>query len=218
MNVTLAGVRATGCEIRVPNVGRWVADVDLDTADPIPGGKVTLKVGDVSFVGTVDLAFSGQFGGRRRLRLVAGANGWQLPLLARAWHNDAGVTDKVVLQATAAECGETLSFDTTPTRAGADYIRVQGRGAQVLMRIGGRWWVDYLGVTHVGIRTPPPLGKFDVLDFDARQNIATIATLDASSVQPGHVITDRLDRALTVRDLTITVGEDGARIKAWGTT
>mgnify|MGYP001560412418 CR=1 FL=1 len=34
----------------------------------------------------------------------------------------------------------------------------------------------------------------------------------------GATLTERLDRPMVVRDITIKVGEDGARVFAWGTT
>lgn len=218
MNLTLAGVRATDVEIRVPQIGAWVADVSLDTATAIQAGRVTLAVGAANFVGTVDPKFSGSFGGRRMVRLVAGGNGWGQSIPARHFHNDAGVKDKTVIQAAADAVGETLAFDATPASVGPDYVRKRDVAAAVLRKLGVPWWVDYAGVTHVGTRTPAKLGKFDVLEFNARENVATLGTTDAQAVGIGATITANLDAPLVVRQLVIRVNAESARVLAWGTT
>lgn len=219
MNITIAGVRATSATIHVPQVGAWVADVDLDSAAALPSSKIALRVGAAEFTGTIDPRFSGTFAGRRRVRLVAGGNGWWRQISARHFHNDAGVRPKTVLQATAEECGEILTFSGANNPIGVDYVRQAGRGGAALLRLAGTgWYVDYAGVTQVGARVVKPTGKFEVLDFDARQNIATLGTNEAQAVGIGTVLTERLDTPLTVRDLRIVVGEDGARVYAWGTT
>lgn len=220
MIVTLASVRATGCELRIPQVGAWIADVDMDSADALPAGKLTLAIGATTFVGTVDARFSGTFAGRRRVRLVAGAGGWAKVLAAKFFHNDAGIADKKVIETTAAEAGETLSFVGTPTAAGrTSFARSRGPGRAVLDVLAtSGWYVDFTGVTQVGARAVTKLGEFQLLDFDSRQNIATIATNDAKAVGIGATLTDRLDAPLVVRDIRLTVSDDGARVFAWGTT
>lgn len=220
MIIDLAGVRATAAKLRIPQVGVWIADVDFDGAQPLPTGRLTLTIGAAAFVGTVDPKFSGTFAGRRRVRFVAGANGWGSVVGQRFFHNDAGVRDKTVIDATAAECGEVVSFNTTPTAAGrVAYTRQRGVASAVLTKLAtAGWYVDYAGVTQIGPRVVAKLGKFDLLAFDPGQNIATIATTDIQAVGIGATLTENLDRPLVVRDLTIDVSGDGARTFAWGTT
>ncbi len=204
-------------DLRVPQVGAWVADVALDNDDPIGGSRATITVGTATFKGTIDESLSGTFGTRRTVRVVAGAFGWQKTVTAQHWHNDAGVKDTLVLSSTAAAVGETLVGPATATRIGLDFVRAPGPARRVLERIAPAWHVDYAGMTQV-VRVAHTPGAFDLLTFDPANNMAELAVDEVTAVQVGDVLTTRLDKPLTVRQLQIKATAEGLRVLVWGTT
>jgi len=217
--LSVAGKRATDATIRVPQVGAWIADVPLD-GDDIVTGKVTLKVGAVAFVGTIDEKFSGAYdrpAKQRALRIV-GAAGWSKVIGAQHWHNDAGVKLSQVLTSSAAAAGETIDV-ATDTRLGADYVRRSGPASATLRDLAPAWYVRRDGTTSTGPRLAPTPGKFELLNFDPGQNVAEIGTLEVDAVDVGAVLRDsRFEKSLTVRQLEIRVHAGAIRLVVWGTT
>lgn len=218
--VTLGGERVACVRLHVPNVGPWFADCDFDDS-PTFVGRQTLKIGDRSFVGTLDPRFDGTFGGRRRCRLVAGANGWGNLLKSKDYHNDAGAKAKAIADDAAREVGETIgTFAPGSERVGADYSR-EARAASVALEdaAGGvPWWVDYAGVTQVRARPATALSSdaCQVLEFDARARVANLEIDDAGAVGIGSTLVDeRLGSPQVVRELEIRVDGDGMRAVAW---
>lgn len=214
--LSIAGKRATDAMVYVPQTGAWVADVRLDSDDAV-SGKVTLKIGVTSFVGTIDEAFSGAFNKRRALRVVGGA-GWSKVIPGQHFHNDAGVKASQVLAAAASAAGETIDGAPSST-LGVDWARQEGAASAVLRRIAPNWFVRYDGTTSAGPRPSAAPGKYDLLNFDPKQNVAELAAEDVSAVQVGMTLNDsRFEKPLTVRQLEIRVENAGARLIAWGTT
>lgn len=220
--ITLDGQRVSLVRLCVPNVGPWFADCDLEEA-PAVSGKVTLKIGEASFVGTVDPRSDGTYGLQRKTRIVGGGGGWWKAVKAKDYHNDANVKARTIADDLAREAGETIgTFIVGTERVGADYIRSAFGSAGMLLESvisGSPWWVDYAGVTHVGPRpsTTPDAGKYEVLGFDARANVLQLA-LDVEAVQDvgiGSVISERLDDPHTIRELEILVSADGIKVTAW---
>lgn len=216
---TIAGHPVVAARVHVPSSGPWFADVELE-GDPDVEGQVTLQLGELALVGTVDATRSGTFGLQRKLRLVAGAGSWGKLLGAKAYHNDAGVRALTVAEDAAREAGESLG-DATPasTTIGKDYVRPSGVAARALEDAlgGANWWVDYDGVTQAGTRIPVAAvaGTYEVLEHDPRARLVVIAVDDLEAVGIGSVLTDRLDAPQTVRELELEVTSASARIRAW---
>lgn len=217
---TVNGNRITSAKLIVANTGPWFAELDLET-DPALSGAVTITLGELVLKGTVIPQQDGTFGLQRKCRVVAGAGAWGRTVTAKAYHNDAGIKAQLVAADAAREVGETLgSYIPVTERVGADYVRGHGQlAASVLEQVSGRtaWWVDYAGVTHVGPRPATPLAAsaYEVLAFDPRSRIATLATDDPSSIKVGSVISERLDAPQTVRDLELTLSGGKFRVTAW---
>lgn len=214
---SINGHRVAKLVLSVPSRGPWFADVDLDELVPLTG-RVTIRVANVAFVGTVASASSGSFGVASRVRIVAGAGGWGNLLPRKAYHNDALVKALTVATDAAREAGEQLgSFAPPADRVGADYVRKAGAASLALEGVldGTPWWVDYAGATHAGARPATPAGTYELLDFDARSKLATLAVEDLTAVAIGSVLSTRLDAPETVRELEIHVAEGGFRLKAW---
>jgi hypothetical protein len=219
--LTIAGNPATSAVLHMPSVGPWFIDAELEQ-DPDLSGSVECLIGRVSFRGTVIDRYTGAFGLQTRTRIVGGANGWGRLLGARNYHNDAGVRARLVVEDLVREAGETLgSFAVTQERVGIDYVRQAGLASRSLEETIGTssWWVDERGETHVGTRATgqADASRYEILDYDPKQRLVTIATDDVSVVRIGSILpaSDRFAEPQTVRELEIIVKDEGLRVMAW---
>jgi len=219
---TAGGKPIERATIHIPQQGPWFADVSwLDAAPDVPDGKITLVIGSVSFVGTIDPNQSGVFGDKRSARIVAGANGWQRSITERGYANDAGVKASTVAGDAARACGETIgSFAGGQTTLGAHYDREKGSASRVIEDAarGAAWWVDYSGVTHVGTRPNVPApGSYTLLSYDPRSNVAVLSVdaVDAVTIGSALVDADRLQTPVTVRQMEIGVAPTSLRVRVW---
>lgn len=213
MTTFLNGLRATSIRLVTPWNGAWYADVEVDLGElpDLPTGPAVLSIGAASMVGTIDPVQSGRFGPRARARVVAGAGGWEKPVGAKHYHNDGGVLTTAVLATTAAEVLERV-VEASPGRFGIDFVRPAGPAAAVLA--GLDWHVDAAGMTIVGPRVPLPASPLlQILEWDARTRVATIATDDV--LVPGAILTDARFGTAKIRDIEQTWGDGGARARAW---
>lgn len=220
--VTVGGVTALALVLHVPLVGPWWAEAVLEDATAV-SGAVELSIGEtLTLSGTVAPRASGAFGEGRSVRIVAGAGGWASLLGAQGYHNDGGVSARLVASDAAAAAGETLGdFAPSATTLGADYVRSAGAASRALEEAAGTaaWWVGFDGRTNVGTRptSTPTAGSFEVLDFDPVGRVATLGMDDLASIAIGSVIPadTRIPEALTVRELRIEVTGDAATVLAW---
>ncbi len=206
--------------LHVPNVGPWWADVVFEGA-PEVSGAVVFALGDLQLHGTVDLSADGTFGEQRRSRIVAGGGGWATLVTAQHYHSEAGVRALGVAQDAARLAGETLgTFAPAVDSIGADYTREAGLASRVLEDVigGTPWHVDYSGQTIVGTRATAEADAADyqVLDFNPRENLVTLAIDDLETVGIGSILSEGLDNPLTVRELEVRVSVDASRTTAWG--
>lgn len=213
MTLFLNDLRASSVRLVTPWNGAWSADVDVDLGSrtELPTGPSVLTIGTSVLVGTVDPEQSGRFGQRARARLVAGGGAWEKTVGARHYHNDLGVLSTAVLATTAAEIGERV-VETTPSRFGVDFVRLEGPASRVLA--GLPWYVDATGTTVVGPRIPRPAGPdVKVLSWDARTHVATVAS-DAV-LTPGTILADERFGTAKIRDVEQIWDDSGARATAW---
>lgn len=213
LTMTLGKQRIANVRLFLPWRGRWIADVDIDlgNASAAPLGSQVLTIGSTTMAGTVDPDRSGFFGQKATLRLLAGGGGWQKQVLAKAWHNDAGVKSSNVLSSTASEIGETVQ-DASPVTLGSDFTRPAGAASQVLE--GLEWRVDLDGVTRIGTRTTPMApSSLQVLEWDGDRQRADFACDDV--VLPGTQVTDTRFGTIVFRDVEQTFTDSGARGTAW---
>ncbi|MBA3841095.1 MAG: hypothetical protein H0X39_00470 [Actinobacteria bacterium] len=214
--VSCNGERLTAVNLTVSNNGPWIADVDFE-AEPSVSGRVKLVIGSLVAFGTVS---SGTFGAQTKARIVGGAGGWGTTLGGKSYANDAGIKALTIAQDAARAAGETIGdFVPTSERVGRAFVRDAGPGSRALeVAAGGAaWWVDYAGVTNVGPRPAVPLdaGAYQVLAYDPRDQIVTLGMDDPAEIQIGSVLTERLDRPVTVRQLEIVVTAGELRVLAW---
>lgn len=217
--VNVDGETALEATWHVPNNGPWWADLVFEGA-PDLSGAVVFSIGDLQLRGTIVASLDGTFGEQRRSRIVAGAAGWGTLVSAQHYHNDAEVRALAVAQDAARLAGETLGTFTpeTPT-LGLDYTREAGLASRVLEDVIGEvpWFVDYDGATIVGTRetSEADVETYEVLDFNPRERLVTLAIDDLSQVGIGSILTEGLDAPVTVRELEVRVSAEVSRTTAW---
>lgn len=215
----VGGVEIISGDVVIPYSGAWFAD--LMFAAPLEAtGRVTIEIGSMRLVGTVDPVASGTRGEQSFARIVAGAGGWATLVTPQYYHADNGVRALLIAQDAARIAGETLgTFTPSADTVGIDYARQVGPASRVLEAACGSasWWVDFDGVTQVGTRTtsPAPAASYELIEYDPRQRIATLALDDISLIGVGSVLTDALDTPQTVRDVTLRLSEETVRVIAW---
>lgn len=219
---TVGGFATTRLLLHVPHSGPWIVEADMAGDEPLSGRVVVQLLGS-ELIGTVQPTASGTFGLQRKVRIIAGAGGWQNRIPAKAYHNDAGVKASQVAQDAAAACGETLgTFEPVSARLGSDWVRTDLPGSTAASALeaaagGLRWWVDYAGVTQVGARPQltPVAGSYEVLSFDPRAGRAEIAIDALSAVSVGSLLTERLDAPARVAAFELLVEQGKTRLTAW---
>ncbi len=221
LHVTLNGLPVEKATIYEPQKGPWFADIDL-VKDLAPTGKATLKVGSTTFVGTVDSSASGDFGGRGRVRLVAGGNGWNKLAVRKPYSSDVGVRASEIAADIATEVGETIgSFQPQRQKIGNHYARAAGPAGRVLEDAIGSagWWVDRAGVTQIGARSASAVAAgavSGIQGFDARQKQLSLTVDDLSLVQVGQTVSTPLaPAALTISTLEIRITPEAIKLTAW---
>lgn len=225
---SVAGHRVIHLHVHIPNIGAWYADADLEEKTDLTG-RVEIKIGRLTLVGTVSQVFSGSFALATKLRIVAGAGGWAKGVPAKAYHNDAvakaedgttaaGVKASTILEDAAREVGETLEI-SIQNRVGVDFVRRVGPASHVLEQVlgsGAPWRVDYDGLTRIGARPPVEVvGSYELLQYDPQSHVATIALDDPTIIGIGSILRSRLDAPATVRELELVIDGGKFRVFAW---
>ena len=108
MSLLVGSLTPTKIRVVTPWNGPWFldAEITLQDTDVPPTGKTTVQVGGATLVGTVDPRATGRMGANAHVRVVGGGGGWDKQAPALEFHNDAGVTSTVVMEATASAVGE----------------------------------------------------------------------------------------------------------------
>lgn len=215
------GHRLTSCKLTVPYTGAWRAELDF-AESPELQGRVTITLGTRQLSGTISK--NGTFALQRKTTVVGGAAAWPHEIDPKNYHNDAGVKARTVADDAARLVGEQLgSFVPQVEKVGSDYVRQRGTAERALTDVIGDtpWWVDDAGVTQVGPRAAvtTPASAYEVLAYDPRDRVVTLAVDDPGAVVIGSVLVERLDAPATVRELELNVTKDGVRVTAYcGTT
>lgn len=216
---SLAGKRLVSVRLVAGNTGPWFAECELE-GDAQVSGQVTLEINGTPFAGTVDESSNGVFDGNRKVRVLAGGGGWARNVTARNYHNDARIRARTVVEDAARAVGETIGgFVPIAERIGIDYVREAGPASRVLEDVigGVPWWVDYDGVTRVGMRSSVEAASdaYDVLAYDPMDRRATLGVVDVSAIQVGSIISKTLEAPQTVRELEIVADAEELRVTVW---
>lgn len=213
--LSLNGFPAKSLRVYVPEVGPWLAEVDLDDRVDL-AGAAALVIGASKLSGTIDPDATGSYLVSTRASVIGGHLGWRRQAKARAHHNDAGVKASDVVNALAAEIGETVQ-GAGKEKLGVDYVRRAGTAARVLERLYPLWWVDYAGITQVAAARPTSEATADVeiMDFDPRGRVVQLLVSDLSGAGVGSVLRGRLDAPQVIRALDLHVTAEAMRAQAW---
>jgi len=219
MTATINGVIATRLRLSVPYSGPWFIDADLADDTPLEGAVAAEVLGS-RLQGTVDPNASGTFGLQRSVRVVGGKNGWSKLVRARGYGD--GVSAELVARDAARDAGEVLGDDLAfrAPQLGDAFARSAGTASKALeVAVGGfAWWVDFDGITRAApTRAPhtPESGSYEILEFDRRSKVATIAVDRLDAIRVGSVLTERLDEPETVSSFELIVEPNRARVIAW---
>lgn len=214
--------RVTRLSVRIPRAGAWQAEGDFDQALTAANlvGPARIAIGPLSLLGTFDSDRTGTYLEQSKFRILGGAGKWRTDVAKRQYHDDGlGVRAVDVIADLAREVGETLGTVTPPlVRLGADYVRRAGRAKDVLALVIGTtpWWVDAAGVTQVGERPQVAItGEYELLEFDPRWQIATIATDDPTAIAIGSVLQGKLDAPRVVSEISIEAADGKVRLSCW---
>ncbi len=210
---TLNGLRVTSARVNIPAWGLWYAEAHLDGEHTLTG-SVTLKIADLTLVGTV--LSGGPRLGRSSYRIVAGGGGWGRALPKKSYANDAGVKVSTVVGDAAREVGETVDTISSSLRVGSSFERIEGDPAsRVLQAVADQaWYVDEAGVTHLGARAAGALvGKVTRLEpVDLSRGKVVLAAESIATILPGVVV----DGLAAVDVLHEVSAQGGLRSTVWG--
>lgn len=182
-SVTLAGHPATALQLGIPGVGLWYANVDLAEEVQL-AGPVTLQVLNTTWQGAIIAGAA--VDGRARYRIVAGRGHWGLDLAARAYANDAGLTDAKLIGDAANEAGELVANIPNNTR-GPHFNRPQLPASFVLNLLAPQaWYARPDGVVTFGVRPALPASTLPIIDRNPQTRSVTLLAVDSlAGLAPG---------------------------------
>ena len=194
---TVNGVRTTETTITFPTWGGWRASVSLESGSPLEGA-VTLTVGSLSLVGTVQRSGE-EFPGKPRIT-IRGGYGWQ-SLVAKplSFQSDSGVRLRTVLSAVSSAAKQPIEqptdgpignyFECIASRPSqeirwCDVLNQMVRSGQV-----ENWRVDPDGVTRFGPRSPVDVSvRATLLSQDPTVGLRTFGVDDPFQFLPGNMV------------------------------
>jgi hypothetical protein len=194
-DATANGLNVLDATVRLPRIGAWQAELDLDGADASKGtGPVSITAGAQTWTGTA--VESGVFVGRLKVRVVGGANGLGKATKPRFYH---AIPARVVIEDLLAEGGEKLSSTSDSGKLGTIlpfWTRHAGTVAEglgnVLDELGATWRVLADGTVWVGVESWPT-AKADgvIVESEAPHDARIEFSADAPTLLPGTTFRDR---------------------------
>ena len=212
---TIDGFDAVGVTLWSPYSGRWIlSGIVTDEGFALSERQVTATIGTQSFVGTIDLSKSSEHLKTKRVRIVAGANGWQKTIPHQAFHNDAGVKKFTIAKALAKAAGEQLG-DEPSDKVGSDWGWKDDQASKIFGSMFPDWYVGFDGKTYTSARSAVAQGKdIEALNYDRESNMVSLAVYETVPV-PGMTITDERFGTLTIRSFTLLASGDSITASAW---
>lgn len=207
---TLEGFRVTAAEVHLPQYGAWWATVELDDESTL-SGSVTLKIGALDLVGTIDRGRS--FAGTSKYRIVAGANGWRTTVAAKGYASGA-LQMSTVLADAARDSGETLVSGYTDRSLGTSFAREAAPASNVLDELVGSdgWYMRADGATVLDARTDGAVDQpYRVLNYNPPARVAIVDTDNPEAFEPGKTIAIETAE-LVISALSLRVTRKGLRL------
>jgi hypothetical protein len=206
---TLNGSALERASLVLPTWGNWVAEVQVSSGNDI-SGSVELELAGALFRGTV---VSGNvYRERGWYRIVGGAAGWRKKIDPISLRDGAGVKLSQAIGAAARAAGEQLAPITTDNRIGPAFDTPEAEASLALELLAREsWYVDELGVTHLGARADSAYsGSYVVLDKRPDHGLVTIAADDISGLVPGISL-----EGITVASVRHELTPDTLRTHLW---
>jgi len=159
MSFTVSEIDAPAGRITFPRRGIWTAVISLSTENP-PALTTRVKIvaGGLTLSGTITRR--GVLASSSEVEIIGGAAGWRKPCPAPplgGHRADNLVRLSEVCGDLAAGVGERVVLEPGAERGlGYAWARAAGLAATALEEATrGAWWMDLVGVTHVGERPAP---------------------------------------------------------------
>lgn len=219
---TLNGQPVMRGDVIEPYQGAITAEVEVD-ADTNPTGAQTLRLFSKTYACTVvadpsdpTLALSGDSGGWKRCRLVAGAGGLDKPI---APHEEAqGAVVSQLLTAILGAGGEAMATDIAPdllVRVVPQWSWRAGTVGNTLSALaeylGVVWRIRADGLVWIGVPAPTPATTPDYIIVDVAPEMGTAAwDLNDATASPDQIID-----GLTLRQIIYSF--DGSSLRAFVT-
>lgn len=210
---SLNGHTVTRASASIPAWGCWYAEVTISTAQGL-SGRVTLKIADLTLIGTVLAGGADDGTARSHFRIVGGAGGWGRTIKAKSETSDAGVKTLKVIGDAAREVGETLDVSTIPTtdRTGPYYARRRGPASRVLETLKPQgWYVGEDGITRIGARSGVTMAKTSGMKINKALGTVELAVESIAKILPGAVVA-----GITAVDVQHEIAAKGLRSRVWG--
>lgn len=182
--VTIAGFPVLSATITMPLVGLWRIEADVDAPEAFEG-RVAIEAPGLSLSGAV--VPSGDFGGRVRVRIEAGAGRLGETLPGRFFR---GATYRQIVSETLRDVGEALD-DSAMTGTAPLWCRAAGPAsrtvADVAKALGLAWGATDAGLVSLSAPTWAALDVKDavVLENDAVSGLIVLGTTTLSA-RPGR--------------------------------
>ncbi len=196
--------------VNVPRYGLWRASVWLSSGTA-PTGSVTLTVGGLEFVGTVD--GGGEDTADRPSLTIVGGLGWEAPLAdPMSYQSPAGVQLSTVLRDLATRAGEPIELPADRS-LGSNFEALPSLGQQLLLRdvldglrrTGklGPWRVDPDGVMRFGERTGVEVAsRATEMRRNAALGMRVLGIDKAAPFMPGNTVDGATIDRVTIHDDT----------------
>ncbi len=202
----------TKAEIRIPMLGIWEGEVDVQ--DPaVATGACTLVLAGLTLRGTIRRAAA--WHGVFRAKVVGGADGWAKQIDSAGYHALTGVKASTLARDAARAVGETVEVAEDFT-VGNSYARERCPASRVLGWLDRPWFMRPDGVTVIG---PRPAGvvasSFEVIDGAPETGIYTVATEHPEDFVPGRTFASATIPSTTIRGVVHRVDGGHLRTEIW---
>jgi hypothetical protein len=215
----LGGRHMTDVGLVFPPSGGWMLRGHLETGAPPASGPTTVKIGDLSLVGSVLPSRGGVDSPDHPSVVVAGGYGWRTQLPVGSFSSPSGVRLTTVLAALAATSGESYGAPAE-VKLGQAYGWTAGtRGREVLAALVARgalatWRVD--PTSGMTVFTPwPSLGAADTHGVIEDRDLATGARYVALSDSVRAWLPGATVQGATIARTIITEHDGETRAVVW---
>lgn len=185
-------VSVISAELRMPRVGAWFCDLDVD-AEAAQAGKIRFQLDTFEFTGTVLPEHSGMDGARAKCRVVAG-NGHLGLTVSHSYSSPSGVTVGTIVRDILKDCGEDLSeladqdvLNRTLPRWHIAGVAASEALTQLATKVDASWRVLRDGTVWFGVETWPEVELDAIETHEAWSDGVVVLAPETPDMLPGTV-------------------------------